>query len=113
MNPDPAPASWLSSDDGDVDRTGIGWVGEQLQEVRGAEVTHNRAGAAGEECRHLTGALHHHGVADQIEAAVHRMKATGPDTPLDRAALDARRQELRATDHAPLPPGDRGDHPIG
>ncbi|HZA90295.1 MAG TPA: hypothetical protein VE401_08680 [Solirubrobacterales bacterium] len=113
VNADPGSPGYLPSDERDVDRTWFGWVGAQLQEVRGADVAHNRAAAAGEERRHLRGTIRHHAMTDQIDPAVHRMKSTCAKTPLDRAAIDARYQELRAADHPALSAGDRGDHPIG
>ena len=63
---------------GDVHRAGLGWVGEEVVEVRSAGVAHDRAGAAGEGRRELAGSGHEQFVADCVDAAMDRMQTTGP-----------------------------------
>lgn len=63
----PMPTTMLACDR-DVDQTGLGWVGEDLVEVRGGIVTQHSGRPAGEDRGHLVGVRRNHGT-DEIDTS--------------------------------------------
>jgi hypothetical protein len=73
VNPDSGPPGNLASDDSDVDRAGLGSAGQELVEIRGAEVANDRTTTAGHKRRELARAIGHHAVADEVDSTVDRV----------------------------------------
>jgi hypothetical protein len=65
--------------DRDVERIGIGWVREELQEPRGTEVTQYRARATGEDGREFESSPRGGAVAEQVDPSVQRMEHPAGD----------------------------------
>jgi hypothetical protein len=113
VDPDPGTSSGLPPGEGDVDRTWVGWVREQLLEPRGAEVADHVSIAAREERGELPSAACRRLLADEVDTAVQRAKQPGAQAALDRAAGYATGEKLGATDHPVLSCGDGHNHAIG
>jgi hypothetical protein len=90
VNADSGSVAAVSLGDADLDGSRLGWVGEELVEVRCARVTHDCVWAAGEGRGQFVGSAYEHLVADRVDAAVHAVKGARPKASLDRPASKAK-----------------------
>jgi hypothetical protein len=75
-------------------------------------VANDGAIAAGKNRATLAGALDKCGMTDEVDTAMDRMQAARAHPALDRAAIDARREELSATHHPALARGECSDDAV-
>jgi hypothetical protein len=98
-----AGAAALCTGHGDVNRTGIGWAGEQVPEGSGAAVTQHRAWATGEDSRHLAG-MWRPDRPDKVDAAVEAPETPGTHSPFDRVLAETDPGQLLGAHNAMLAP---------
>ena len=83
VNPDPRPVPGISPTDGDIDLPPAGWGGEERPELCCAPMTeHGRRATCQDRCR-LPSVLRGNRMAQEIDAAMQRVKTTGPEAMVD------------------------------